>query len=293
LPRAFVIVPTHNRLATLKGAVESVHKQTFRDLELIIVDDGSTDGTASWAAGADASLIKIPAPGRGAAAARNRALQTATGEFIAFLDDDDRWRPAYLAAQVAQLDAHPEAQVSIAGHVEVHASGATSQPLLKPAYAYSSELAWMLAECPIHTLSAAVCRRTAFERVGLLDESLRIVHDLEWYVRVIQAGGKFVSTPEVLVEHAVPGGLVTRHRDWFYEERKVRQQCTSISARERDVIGIARELFFARTSLANGDAAFAFARAITGFAKGPRVAASMIAQRLRQRRQFAKMEETQ
>ncbi len=339
MPRVSVIVPTHNRLGKLQAALTSIDQQTFRDFELIVVDDGSSDGTAEWVknhpgigqttipethlptptrtahseprpSGSGPSptrhadlqrtipspplkLLEIPPPGAGAAAARNRALQIATGEIIAFLDDDDRWLPAYLATQVAKLDACPNAAVAITGHTEVSASGAITKPLLEPAYPYPTALARLLAECPIHTLSVAACRRTAFDRIGLFDESLRIVHDLDWYVRLSEAGGKFVFNSEFLVEHAIPGGLVTKHRDWFYEEQSVHRKCLELEPREREVVDIARHLFFARIALANGDTPFALARAATGFAKGPRTAVSMIAQRLRQRRRSIKMGEAQ
>jgi glycosyltransferase involved in cell wall biosynthesis len=288
-----VIVPTHNRLEKLQAALASIDNQTFRDFELIVVDDGSLDGSAEWIKGAGRTLLEIPPPGAGAAAARNLALQVATGEIIAFLDDDDRWLPEYLAKQVARFDSCPNADVTVMGHTEVNASGAVTKPLLEPAFPYPTALARLLAECPIHTLSVAAFRRAAFDRVGLFDESLRIVHDLDWYIRAMQAGGEFVFTPERLVEHAVPGGLVTKHRDWFHEEQAVQRRCIGMDKRERDAVDIARNLFFARTALAGGDVPFALARAATGFAKGPRVAVSMIAQRLRQRRRSSKMEEAQ
>lgn len=287
MPRVSVIVPTHNRLELLKAALESVERQHFRDFEVIVVNDGSTDGTADWVKNSNVTGIDLATPGLGAAAARNRAINAARGEIIAFLDDDDRWRPAYLDKQVAQLDAHPEASAAITGHVETYASGRSSQPLLDPAFPYPNFLSQLLAECPIHTLSIVACRRTAFDRIGLFNESLRIVHDLDWYVRLTQAGGQFVVTPDVLVEHAVPGGLVTKHRDWYHEEQSVHQNCIEPSVR------VARELFFARTALANGDIPFALARAAAGFAKSPRIATSMIARRVHQRRQSAKMEEAQ
>ena len=339
MPRVSVIVPTHNRRVILQAALASVDNQTFRDFELIVVDDGSDDGTAEWVknppgigqttipethlptpnpnrsteprpsgsgrhGGQEAdlqrttsspplTLLEIPPPGVGAAAARNRALQIATGEIIAFLDDDDRWLPDYLAKQVAKLDACPNAAVAIAGHTEVSASGAITKPLLEPAYPYPTALARLLAECPIHTLSVAACRREMFNRIGLFDESLRIVHDLDWYIRLTQAGGKLVFNSEALVEHAIPGGLVTKHRDWFHEEQSVHRKCAELEPREHEVVDIARQLFFARTALSNGDIPFALARAATCLAKGPRVAASMIAQRLRQRRRSIKMGEAQ
>ena len=79
----------------------------------------------------------------------------------------------------------------------------------------------MMAEAFIHTLSVVVCRRSVFDRFGRFDEKLSIVHDWEWYLRLLGAGERIAQVARTLVERSVPGGLVTRHRDWFGEERAV------------------------------------------------------------------------
>ena len=120
----------------------------------------------------------IASPRRvGAAAARNLALERARGELVAFLDDDDLWRPGYLAAQVAHLDANPWATLSYADHVEVDSEGRTARPDTAAVLPQASALVRLLAESQIHTMSVVVCRRDALERFGLLDERLAIVHD--------------------------------------------------------------------------------------------------------------------
>src|SRR5262249_37880342 len=140
---------------------------------------------------------------RGAAAARNRGIAHARGEIIAFLDDDDRWQPAYLETQVRRLDADSNLEISTTGHVEVDAAGRLSYPDLRPSLDYANDRVHLLAECPIHTLSVVACRRSALARVGPFDESLEIVHDLDWYVRLLAAGGRRAHDPAVLVERAV------------------------------------------------------------------------------------------
>ena len=105
-----VIVPTFDRVAVLREAVESVLAQTHRDLEVVVVDDGSTDATpelvAAFAAG-DARVRYERQANAGAAAARNTGLAAASGDFVAFLDSDDSWVPWHLSLMLAGLERYP------------------------------------------------------------------------------------------------------------------------------------------------------------------------------------------
>jgi glycosyltransferase involved in cell wall biosynthesis len=107
VPRVSVIIPTYNRAAMVTEAVASVAAQTYRDLEILVVDDGSTDGTgAALAAWPQVRLLRH-ATRRGVAAARNRGAAAARGEWLAFLDSDDLWLPDKLARQMAYLEERP------------------------------------------------------------------------------------------------------------------------------------------------------------------------------------------
>ena len=103
-----VIVPTYNRRETIQAAIASVQRQTFRDWELIVVDDGSTDDTASLIEGSDPRLVLIRQRNQGVNGARNAAMLRARGQYIAFLDSDDEWLPHHLELSVAFFRAHPE-----------------------------------------------------------------------------------------------------------------------------------------------------------------------------------------
>jgi glycosyltransferase involved in cell wall biosynthesis len=288
MPRVSVVIPTRDRLATLARALASIQAQSFRDFEIVVVDDGSLDGTATWLRTnwPAVSLVEIGQP-CGAAAARNRGVERARGEIVAFLDDDDAWRPAYLEAQVAQLDAHPEADLCTTGHIEIDAAGRVSRPDLGPLHRYPDSVVHFLSECPIHTLSVVACRRAALDRVGPFDENLSIVHDLDWYLRLAAAGAKMEHVPTALVERSVPGGLVTRHRQWFAEERTVHRRLfaanKSASGYQREVRA-ARALFFARLGLARRDLSFGLARLAEAFLVSPLDGASIVALRLHRRR---------
>ena len=103
-PRVSVVIPTYNRAALLREAVDSVLAQSYTDLEIIVVDDGSTDGTRSAIDGYADNLRYVHQPNRGVNAARNLGLQHAQGQYIALLDSDDLWEPYKLQLQVALLD---------------------------------------------------------------------------------------------------------------------------------------------------------------------------------------------
>lgn len=102
-----IIMPTYNRRQTIQSAIASVQRQTFQDWELIVVDDGSTDGTASLIEGSDPRLVLIRQENQGVNAARNAAMLRARGRYIAFLDSDDEWLPHHLELSVAFFRAFP------------------------------------------------------------------------------------------------------------------------------------------------------------------------------------------
>ncbi len=284
-PRVSVVVPTRDRRVALARALASIDAQCFRDFEVVVVDDGSADGTASWLRAEHPAVRLVELyPSCGAAAARNRGVERARGEIVAFLDDDDAWHPSYLETQVALFDAHPDAQLCSAGHVEIDGRGRLSRPDLRPLFDYVDPLVHLLAECPLHTLSVVACRRTAMARIGPFDEALAIAHDLDWYLRLVAGGGGHEHNPALLVERRVPGGLVTRHRHWYAEERLVHRRLFAripIARRDQRRIRAARALLFARVGFAKGDLGFGLARLAEAVLASPLDSVRMAALRLR------------
>ena len=102
-----VIIPTYNRAMRCKTAVESVLSQTHENVEVIVIDDGSRDNTREVICGMDGRVRYIYQSNAGVSAARNRGLEEATGDYIAFLDSDDSWLPWKLEAQLSTLRAFP------------------------------------------------------------------------------------------------------------------------------------------------------------------------------------------
>lgn len=290
-PRVSVVIPTRDRRAVLARALASIDAQCFRDFEVVVVDDGSADGTVDWlrAERPTVGLVELR-PSRGAAAARNHGVERARGEIVAFLDDDDAWHPSYLETQVALFDAHPDAEMCSAGHVEIDGHGRVSRPDLRPLFDYADPLVHLLAECPLHTLSVVACRRTALARIGPFDETLAIVHDLDWYLRLVAGGGGHERAPAALVERSVPGGLVTRHRQWYAEERVVHRRLFArmpIARRDQRRVRAVRALLFARIGLAKGELGFGLARLGEAVLASPLDSVRIAALRLLRRRRHA------
>lgn len=294
--RVSVVLPTRNRLDSLRQALASLARQSYRNFEVWLVNDASSDDTDTFvrAGNLQRAYPGIPsihvltnATPRGAAASRNRALRRSAGEYIAFLDDDDEWLPDYLERQVAGLDAHPEALAAFANHVELGDDGVLRVPDVQPLFDYPSPLVRLLTEAFVHSMSVVVCRRCAVDSVGLMDAALAIVHDWEWYARLLLAGGAILELGgPALVRRKGPGGLVTDHREWYREERRVIDALSRqdpVVARSRQQILAYRSLFFARTAVRRGDHAYAARRLAESFARAP-VRALRIASRRHQRR---------
>lgn len=187
-----VVVPTYNRLPFLREALEGVWQQTHPVDEIIVVDDGSTDGT-------EAAIRALPQPVRyvrqqnaGPAAARNRGFREARCDWIALLDSDDLWLPDKIAAQRAFLEKNPCVEFLFAHMALSYPTSDEDEPEIinRDVYAYCRDHAEDLRELvtslfvvnPIPT-SSVVFARAAMERVGFIREDLRCSEDFDWWLR--------------------------------------------------------------------------------------------------------------
>ena len=177
-----VIIPTYNRAAFLREAIDSVLAQTEKNFELIIVDDGSTDATPEVVAAYAKRLRYFYQPNAGAAAARNCGLQQAGGKFIAFLDSDDLWLPKKLARQLAWMDAHPEIMLCYTDEIWIRHGVRVNQKKI-----HAKAGGWIYPLCLprcIISPSSVLMRRELFEAVGGFDEQLPICEDYDLWLRV-------------------------------------------------------------------------------------------------------------
>jgi glycosyltransferase involved in cell wall biosynthesis len=183
MPKVSVIIPTYNRLPMLREAVGSVLVQDFEDVELIVVDDGSSDGTAEEINryGGRVKLFQHDV-NKGVSAARNKGILHARGKYIAFLDSDDLWVKGKLKIQAAFLDDNPHYPLCYTDEIWIR-KGKRVNPMLKHAK-YSG---WIFEKClPLCIISpsSVMIKRTLFTKVGLFDEALPVCEDYDFWLRV-------------------------------------------------------------------------------------------------------------
>ena len=127
-----VIIPLYNKEKTVANTIQTVLEQTFRDFEIVIVDDGSTDGSAGEVGKIDDPRIRmIRQQNAGVSAARNKGVEEARGEYVAFLDADDEWRPDYLATQYALTQKYPDCGVFAVNYETRDAQGKTTPTIIR------------------------------------------------------------------------------------------------------------------------------------------------------------------
>jgi glycosyltransferase involved in cell wall biosynthesis len=201
MPLVSVVIPVYNGAATIAEAIASVLAQNFRDFELIVVDDGSTDPTPQVLAHYSGSLRVITQPNRGIAAARNAALRVSSGELVALLDGDDVWEPTMLTRTVEALDRDPSSVMAFTNLALTDSDGiALDTALIGPAMAHPPTLDEMLTRLWPIMPSAVVIRRQALEAIGGFNEEFRSYgfEDAYCWLRLRELGS-FAYVPERLV----------------------------------------------------------------------------------------------
>lgn len=196
MPLFSVIIPVHNRHAPVKEAIDSVLAQSFSDYELIVVDDGSTDGTAKIEREYRGALRYIRKEHRGVSPARNAGAGASSGQWLAFLDSDDRWLPGKLSRQALYIREHPDVHIHQTEEEWIR-KGCRVNPKLRHLKREGRIFIDSLELCLISP-SAAVMSRDCFERHGPFDCDLPACEDYDLWLRVTK--DEFVGLiPEVQV----------------------------------------------------------------------------------------------
>jgi len=181
-PLVSVIIPTYNRAALVAAAVASVKAQTYRDFEIIVVDDASTDGTfEALTTGREFRVLRHPHR-RGVAAARNLGVAAARGEWLAFLDSDDLWLPDKLARQFLLLEGQPELRLCQTDETWVRRGVRVNKPAAHRKVAGQIFLP-SLGRCMISP-SAVMLNRRLLEDHGGFDETLPAAEDYDLWLRL-------------------------------------------------------------------------------------------------------------
>ncbi len=187
-PKIGVIVPTYNRLTTLPRAIDSVLSQSYKNFELWIVDDGSSDGTADWARdhllnrSTDIPIHFIQTEQKGVSHARNVAIRASTSEWLAFLDSDDEWLLDKLEVQMQFADDHPEYPLIHGEEIWVR-NGVRVNPMKKYQKSGGRILKNCVSICCISP-STTIVRRSLFDEVGLFREDFPVCEDYDLWLRV-------------------------------------------------------------------------------------------------------------
>jgi hypothetical protein len=205
-PCASVIIPTYQRRDYVKRAVESVLAQTYPDFELIVVDDGSTDGTGAALAALDPRLRYHRQPHRGVAAARNAGLRLARGEIVAFLDSDDRWLSHHLEVVTEALARHPAA-VLVCTCPGLHVAGRQKarDACLVDALPHMLGTLGLVGYTP-----CIAVRRHALLEVGGFNERLPVAEDHELWLRLSARGPFSLVQRRTIARQTTRGSLIER-----------------------------------------------------------------------------------
>jgi glycosyltransferase involved in cell wall biosynthesis len=249
-PLVSVIVPTYNRAASIETAVGSVLEQSFTDLEVLVVDDASTDDTEELVRGIGDERVgyyRLPA-NRGQAAARNEGLRHARGELFAFLDSDDRWAPEKLDRFMSVLrDAAPEVGCIYSDMRRVRVDGSSGyfpSPPVRRGRRINPETGWY--QTSALGIQATMLRRRWLDVSGPFDEALRCYEDLELLLRLAMVS-EFVHIPEPLTDYVVtPGSAVKNRTEWLRARQHILRRHAGALLREspgfvaRECLGILR-----------------------------------------------------
>jgi glycosyltransferase involved in cell wall biosynthesis len=218
VPLVSVIIPTYNRADLVRQAVASVKAQTYRDFEIVVVDDGGTDGTfEALAAWPELRLLRH-AGRRGVSAARNTGIAAARGQWLAFLDSDDLWLPDKLARQMAYLEGRPDLGLCQTDEIWVRRGVRVNKPLSHRQQGGRIFLP-SLTRCMISP-SAVTLNRRLFEDHGVFDATLAAAEDYDLWLRLTwryEVG--LVDEPLVIKRGGHPDQL---SRQWGLDRFRIR-----------------------------------------------------------------------
>lgn len=197
-----VIIPTHNRCDLLQRAIKSVQMQTYTDLEIIIVSDGSTDKTKEIVtdmADIDKRIRFIEYhPAKGGNTARNTGIQAAKGEYVAFLDDDDEWKKEKIEKQIAVMQSDKAIGLVYTGvHIIYVNEGISYNTKARDEGNLQKRI--LLDNC-IGTTSTVMVKKELFEKTGMFDVNLRALQDFDLWIRVCQ-NCQVGIVPEEMIEY--------------------------------------------------------------------------------------------
>lgn len=260
--RVSVIIPVYGTAPFVAEALDSVLSQTYRDYEIIVVNDGSPDSSVleEILVPYRDRITYIVQEHRGPAVARNTGVKASRAQYVAMLDSDDRWHPEYLASQLSVLDAEPIVDLVYPDAVRFTAEmiGTTRY---SDAYPVGGEISFfrvLARKCQIY--GGVTARRETLLQAGLYDEDLRSGEDLDLWLRILKAGGRIAYNDRVLAYYRIREGSLTSNdvplaRNVLKLLDKLESKM-DLTVEERAALDRQRAIVAARLSLAEGKQAF-------------------------------------
>lgn len=236
VPKVSVVMPAFNVKAFIAEAINSVFLQDMPGVEILVIDDGSRDGTADFVEQNFPVVRLFRKENGGSATARNVGLREARGEYIAFLDADDVWLPGKLKAQLDYFEAHPDIAMLGTGFAPwvADADGRFGDPaalaagnaVIDPAAVDPDASGWgyhkMLLDNYVWT-TTVMMRRALVEKIGLFDETLRLGQDYDFFLRASRETEIHVLKRVFAVYRQHPGSAIARGADFNYAAHIIRR----------------------------------------------------------------------
>jgi glycosyltransferase involved in cell wall biosynthesis len=273
-PLVSVIIPAYDVAKFIGEALNSAFAQSFKDYEVIVVNDGSPDTPELERTLAPymPRIVYVKQENGGVSAARNAGIKAARGSLIAFLDGDDVWLPHYLEVQVKRIQADPSIDVLYPNVMMFGDSSSEDGEEFMTICPSNGEVTFeglVRQECNVSNCSIA--RKETIVRAGMFDESLRSVEDFDLWLRVIKGGGRIAYHRDVLARYRRRHGSLTADPIWLSEHilavlRKVKER-DDLTAAERATVENRYEHFHALLRLHQGKHAF-FSGDTAGAIKG-------------------------
>lgn len=220
-----VVIPTYNRADLLCEALESVFAQTYKDLEVIVVDDGSNDNTGEVLAEFGNRIQAVRLGRSGISAARNAGINAATGEYLAFLDSDDLWLPTKIERQLNFATSHPEHVLTYTDALEFSQTGVRKQSFVEHFHALNDPshlFISMIAEYAIPLTSTVMIQTSFLKETGLrFPVEIGIGEDLTLFLEILRVGGTFGYFPAQLTMRRMHESNVSGNHCRRFQQRKM------------------------------------------------------------------------
>jgi glycosyltransferase involved in cell wall biosynthesis len=255
-PKVSIIIPAYNVAPFIAEALDSVFAQTYRDFEVIVVNDGSTDETERVLALYFDRIIYLRQKNSGPSSARNSGLRRARGRYVALLDGDDVWMPTYLERLVGILETTLEASAVFPNAV-FFGSTSLAGKLFQDFYPCSAPVTFerlLTRECYI--FGSLIFRRHITDQIGAFDETLTAVEDFDLWLRMSQRGHKFQFTAEPLVHYRRRDGCLSQGETFtLHNYIKVLEKilvAPETTAQQRELVASEKAKIAAKLDLALG-----------------------------------------